>query len=434
MAKRQPRSPQEQELLEKAARYIPGGTLGNLNLPQERSIVIKAGQGARVYDTTGNEYVDYLLGSGPMILGHAHPAVTEAVREAVGKGSTFYAINEPIIHLAEELVRAVPCAEKVRFTTSGTDANFQCLRLARTFRKRDKVLKFEGGYHGSSDYAMMSAPPSQPIPYPSPAPSAAGIPKAVAETVLVAPFNDLETTSAIIEKHHDELAGVILEPFQRVLPPRPGFLQGLRDVTAQYEIPLIFDEVVTGFRFAYGGAQEFYGVVPDLAALGKIMGGGYPLAAVVGREELMRYYDPDLHGTPEFVPQIGTLSGNPVSAVAGLATLRELRKPGAYERLYATGNQLMKGLASLLQQAEIPAQVIGVGPLFDVYFTDQEEVWDYRDTLKADGTRLREFHGLLLEHGVFKSLQKFYLSLAHTQEDVDWTMEAFAAAIDQMRD
>ncbi len=432
MAQRRPQTRQERELLAKATRYIPGGTLGNLNLPQERSIIIKAGKGAHVYDVSGNEYVDYLLGSGPMILGHSHPAVTEAVREAVGLGTTFYAINEPIIHLAEELVRAIPCADKVRFTTSGTEANFQCLRVARAVRKRDKVLKFEGGYHGSSDYAMISAPPSWLAPYPTPVPSAAGIPKAVAETVLVAPFNDLETTSGLIEKHHDELAAVILEPFQRVLPPRPGFLQGLRQVTAQYEIPLIFDEVVTGFRFAYGGAQEYYGVTPDLAAFGKIIGGGFPLAAVVGREEFMRYYDPEFQGTPEFIPQIGTLSGNPVSAVAGLATLRELQKPGVYQRLYATGEQLMGTLARLLQEAEVPAQVIGVGPLFDVYFTGQE-IWSYRDTLKADGKKLMEFHRLLLEHGVFKSLQKFYVSLAHTREDVDWTIAAFQAAIEQLR-
>ena len=226
-----------------------------------------------------------------MILGHAHPAVVEAVVEAAGKGSTFFTTNEQAVLLAEELCRAVPCAERVRFTTSGTDACFQAMRICRSFKGREKVLKFEGGFHGTSDYALMSVTPPASSEYPAAFINTAGIPKALQDLMLIAPFNDLETTTTIIEAHRDELAAVIVEPLQRVIAPEPGFLNGLREVTRRYGIPLIFDEVVTSFRLAYGGAQERYEVTPDLCAVGKIMGGGYPLAAVLGRSDIMSVYD-----------------------------------------------------------------------------------------------------------------------------------------------
>ena len=233
-----------------------------------------------------------------MLLGHAHPAVVEAVRQYLERGSTYFLTSGAAIELAEEVCRAVPCADMVKFTTSGTDATFQCLRVTRAYRKRDKVLKFEGGYHGSHDYAMMITWPSRLADFPQPVTASAGIPQVVQETVLVAPFNDLDTTALIIGQHHDQLAGVIVEPLQRFLPPAPGFLEGLREVTARYEVPLIFDEVVTGFRFAYGGAQEFYGVQPDLAAIGKVLGGGYPLAAVCGRARYLQKVCKQSGGVP----------------------------------------------------------------------------------------------------------------------------------------
>ena len=210
--------------------------------------------------------------------------------------------------------------------------------------------------------------------------------------MLIAPFNDIETTSAIIERHHDELAGVIVEPFQRVIPPRPGFLEGLREVTERYELPLIFDEIVTGFRFAYGGAQEYYGVTPDLCTLGKVVAGGFPLSAVAGRDEIMEHFDPTRVEKGGLMPQIGTLNGNPVAAAAGLATLNVLRLEGTYERLFANGQRVKDALQRLLDQAEIPAQVVGESVLFDVYFTG-EEIVDYRSTLRADKDRVTRFTG-----------------------------------------
>ena len=427
-------SNREAELLAKASRIFPGSNTGNPILGAERVLVLTKGKGPRVWDAAGNEYIDYLMGSGPLVLGHSHPSVVEAVVEAVEGGSTFFAVNEKAILLAEEIVRAVPCADQVRFTTSGTDACFQAMRIARAHRRRDKILKFEGGYHGTSDYGLMSLnhPASQLRDFPEPVPNSAGIPAAVADTVLIAPYNDIDTVAAIIEKNHDELAAVIVEPQQRVIPPAPGFLQQLRDVTTHYGIPLIFDEVVTGFRLAYGGAQEYYGVIPDLCTMGKIVGGGYPLAIVAGREELMSAFDPSARETGSFVPQIGTLNGNPVAAAAGLATLAELRKEGAYDKLHAFGARLKEGIAQVFSEAEIPVVVVGEAPIFGFMFTEQP-VNDYRDTLKADAGKMVEFTRLLLDQGLLKGWpEKMYVSLAHEHE-IDATLEAFSKAVQQLK-
>ena len=425
-------SRQEQNLLERAERVLPGGSLGNLRLKDGNAFIVKRGRGSRIWDMSGNEYIDFLLGSGPMILGHAHPAVRAAVEDALSRGSSFFTQNETAVLLAEELVRAVPCAEQVRFTTSGTEATFQALRLARAFRGRDKVLKFEGGFHGMHDYGMMSVWPRQPAAYPQPVSSSAGIPQVIAETVLVAPFNDLETTTAIVEHHHDELAAIIVEPVQRVLRPVPGFLQGLRDLSAHYQLPLVFDEVVTGFRLAYGGAQEYYGIVPDLAALGKIMGGGFALGAVVGRRELMEAYDAEASVSETFVPQIGTLNGSPVAAAAGLATLAELRQPARYDAFRAAGATLRESLERLLAEAELPAVVSGVDTLFDVYFTDHP-ITDYRSTLRANQSLSADFDRALLAGGVFKPSGKIYVGMCHTAEDIELAIAAFENAIAAIR-
>ena len=432
MTFRNPPSAEEKALLERARKRLPGAQLGNITSAFEDGFIVKEGRGSKLYDFSGNEYIDYLMGSGPMILGHAHPAVLDAVRELLDKGSTYFITSAPAIELAEEVCRAVPCAEKVRFTTSGTDATFQCLRAARAFSKRDKILKFEGGYHGTHDYALMSMAPSRLLDFPQPLPGSAGIPSAIQETVLIAPFNNLDATERIISENRDQLGAVIVEPLQRIIPPAPGFLEGLREVTARCDIPLIFDEVVTGFRLAYGGAQEWYGVQPDLAAIGKVVGGGYPLAAVCGRADIMRHYDASESQGEEFIPQIGTLNGNPIACVAGMATLAELRKPGAYERLRATGRRLRTALEEALRQAEVPAQVIGDDTIFDVYFTDQE-ISDYRSTLSASSETMQRFNRLLLGSGIVKGVQKFYMSLAHTEEDIQTTIQAYRDVAEQLR-
>jgi glutamate-1-semialdehyde 2,1-aminomutase len=423
------RTSTEKELLEKAARYLPGGNTGNTNFPDSLRFLVKEGRGSHIWDVSGNEYIDWLMGSGPMVLGHAHPAVVEAVTEAVARGSTFFTTNEKAVLLAEELVKAVPCAEQVRFTTSGTDACFQAMRAARAYTGREKVLKFEGGFHGTSDYALMSVTPSAAEEFPQAEPNSGGIPRALQELMLIAPFNDLDTTTAIIEAHHNELAAVIVEPLQRVIAPQPGFLQGLREVTARYDIPLIFDEVVTGFRLAYGGAQERYGITPDLCSVGKIMGGGYPLAAVMGRGDIMSVYDQSMTASDDYVNQIGTLNGNPIACAAGLATLAELRKEGSYERLRAVGGWVRQALVDICAENGIPVQSSGDDTIFDVFFTNRP-VRNYRDSLTSDAQMMARFNAGLLEQGILKSWpQKYYPSLAHTDEDVERTIEAFRHVI-----
>ncbi|MDE2582567.1 MAG: aminotransferase class III-fold pyridoxal phosphate-dependent enzyme [Rhodospirillales bacterium] len=423
-APRVPAGERERALIETARRVLPGGSFGNM----PADLVIAEGQGGRVRDLSGNEYVDFLLGSGPMFVGHGHPEVLEAVREQLPRGTTFFANSEPGIRLAAEIVDAVACADQVRFVSSGTEADAYAMRLARAFRGRDKILKFEGGYHGMSDWSLMSLAPRRPGNFPRPVPDSPGIPASAADEVLIAPFNDADAAEELIRARHDELGGVILEPFQRLLPPAPGFLQRLRAVTADYGIPLIFDEVVTGFRFAYGGAQAYYGVTPDICTLGKIIGGGFPLAAIAGRADIMALFDRDTVGAERFLMQIGTLSGNPVAAAAGLATLAILRRPGAYDRVFATGRALMAGMAQSLKETRLPAQILGEPPLFDIVFTDARP-HDYRGVLRADADRARRVNRSLREAGVLKGESKFYVSLAHDDADVAHTLAAFDAAV-----
>ena len=417
-------SDEEQALVDLANQVLPAGGFGNLT----SNVVIREGKGGRVWDVSGNEYVDYLLGAGPMLIGHGHPDVLAAIQEQVTRGTTFFANNEYGIRLAAEIISAVACAEKVRFVSTGSEANFYAMRLARAHRKRDCILKFEGGFHGMSDYALMSMAPKRPGNFPQAAPDSAGIPQRIRDEVLIAPFNDAEMAASLIKEHQDDLGGIIVEPFQRLLPPAPGFLETLRDLASEYSIPLIFDEVVTGFRFAYGGAQAYYGVTPDICALGKVIGGGFPLAAIAAKEEFMVHFDKNAVADGEFMPQIGTLSGNPVAAVAGLATLNVLKEPGIYDNLFTTGKRLMQGLESLLEDAGVEAQVIGEPPLFDVFFTSGE-LKDYRGMQGNDIDKAVRFNAALRENGVLKGDSKFYVSIAHDDVDVEKTLAAFNLAV-----
>jgi glutamate-1-semialdehyde 2,1-aminomutase len=416
----------ERDLVGTARRVLPGGGFGNV--PHE--IVIAGGRGGRVWDVSGNEYVDYLLGSGPMLVGHAHPEVVEAVQGQLAKGTTFFANNEHGIRLAAEIVDAVPCAEKVRFVSSGSEADLYAMRVARAYKKRDKILKFEGGYHGMSDYGLMSLSPKRSSNFPRPIPDSAGIPRSLQDEMLVAPYNDLETVASLVREHRQDLAAIIVEPLQRIIAPKPGFLEGLRKLTADNGMLLIFDEVVTGFRFAYGGAQEYYGVVPDICTLGKTIGGGFPLAAIAGRADIMAHFDKGAVGEDEFMMQVGTLSGNPIAAVAGLKTLEILKRPGAYERIFANGRALMQGYERILQDAGVKARVSGDAPMFDIVFTDRE-VTDYRASL-GDQDAMKRYNGLMRERGILKGESKYYVSLAHTDEDIRFTLDAFESAIGEI--
>ena len=426
------RSDAEKRLLEKARRYLPGGNSGNLSLPTELDFLASRGSGSHIFDVSGNEYVDWLMGSGPMVLGHAHPAVTEAVIKAVEDGSTFFATNDKAVELAEELVNAIPCAEQVRYTTSGTDACFNAMRACRAFTGKEKILKFEGGFHGTSDYALMSLTPPPSVEYPQAQASSGGIPKAIEDLMLIAPYNDLATTETIINAHLDDIAAVIVEPVQRVIAPRPGFLQGLRDLTNRHNIPLIFDEVVTSFRLAYGGGQEFYGVTPDLCTVGKIMGGGYPLAAVTGRTDILSVYDRNVSDSDTYVNQIGTLNGNPVACAAGLATLAVMRESETYPKMHGAGAAIRTALIDICNETGVPVQSCGEDAIFDVYFSEQP-ISNYRDTLSADGAMMTRFNTGLLERGVLKGAQKYYPSAVHSDADIEKTIEAIREVVPLIR-
>ena len=413
------------DLLERAGRYLAGGGLGLFVLPPEVNLVIAEGHGSHVTDVAGRDFIDYHLGSGPALLGHAHPEVVDAVQRQVVKGSTYYFLNEPVIRLAERMVGAIPCADQVHFTGSGTEATFFALRLARGATGRSKVLKFEGGWHGMHDYALWGTVPQKPSTYPDAEPDSLGIPDVLRGQVLVAPFNDAGRAVEIIDRHAKELAAVIVEPLERVLVPVPGFLAAVREATRRQGIVLIFDEIVTGFRIAWGGAQEKYGVVPDVATYGKAMSGGFPMAAIAGRSEVMKHFDARRTARPQLVWASGTLNGNPISASAGLAALDILGRPGAYDHFHKIGGRLRREIAALGRRHGFAVQTPGEDAVFGVRFTDREPLRNWADLLTSDTQVNLRWSIELLKRGILVNPnEKFYLSLAHTDADVDRTLEA----------
>ncbi len=419
---RWPRSDEEAALLAEAARLFPEGTRGP-SLDAGRQFKVDRAQGSRLWDRSANEYVDYLLGSGPHVLGHAHPAVLEAMARGAAGGTSHLVVTEAAVRLAQALCDLVPCAEMVSFHNTGSEATFFGLRMARAATGRDKVLKFEGGFHGMHDYALMSTQWNwDPPPFPAAVADTFGIPAALVPEVLVAPFNDLAATEAIIAEHGGDLAAVIVEPMQRTFVPQPGFLEGLRRLCTAAGVVLVFDEVVTGFRLALGGAQEHYGVTPDLCAVGKTISGGLPFAALCGRADLMAIADPVRRMSGEaFTMQTGTYSSNPVAMHVALAVIDELRRPGFHERLEATGRALMGGVSAALADAGLPAQVLGEPAAFHTWFTDQP-VFDHRSSLAADAFTNLLLSDHLLDRGVLRAHEKFFVSAAHTADDVELTI------------
>ncbi|MEM6973645.1 MAG: aminotransferase class III-fold pyridoxal phosphate-dependent enzyme [Pseudomonadota bacterium] len=408
--------------IEHARAVLPGGGFGNF----DPGIVIARGEGAHVWDEDGRRYIDYLIGSGPMLLGHGHPEVMEAILAQLPRGLTFFANNAAGIELAAAITEAVPCCEQVRFVTSGGEADMYAIRLARAYTAKPKILKFEGGYHGMSAEAQMSLAPARHVNFPQAVPDSAGIPESVAEQMLIAPFNDLEAVASLLQTH-DDVAAIIAEPLQRIIPARPGFLKGLRDLCDRHGVLLIFDEIVTGFRLAYGGAQERYGVTPDICTLGKIIGGGFPLAALGASAEIMAHFDKAQVGSEGWLMQLGTLSGNPLAAVAGLKTMEILARPGQYDALRARGQALMDMHGAALGAAGIPHRLCGDPTLFDVYFTTSD-CRDYRSARHDDPEQSVAWNRVLREQGIFKSPGKLYPCLALSDDDLEATREAMQAA------
>ncbi len=413
----------QSEWITRAHAVLPAGGFGNF----DPGIVIARGEGSHVWDEDGNEYIDYLIGSGPMLLGHGHPEVMEAVLEQLPKGMTFFANNAKGVQLAEAIADAVPCCEQVRFVASGGEADMYAIRLARAYTGRNKILKFEGGYHGMSAEAQMSLAPTARVNFPQAVPDSAGIPQGVADQMLIAPYNDLVAVEALLNEHKD-VAAIIAEPLQRIIPAEPGYLQGLRDLCDKHSVLLIFDEIVTGFRLAYGGAQERYGVTPDICTLGKIIGGGFPLAALGASPEIMQHFDKAIVGADKWLMQLGTLSGNPIAAAAGLKTMEVLRRKGSYDKLRAIGKALQDMQSDALTKAGVPHQICGDETLFDIFFT-KAACRDYRSAKHDDPARNAAYNGSLRKNGIFKSPGKLYPSLAVTEADLEHTKNAVLKAV-----
>lgn len=409
---------------------FPAGSNGEFDLPPELAMVIAGGEGCELWDTGGKRYLDFSMGWGSSLVGHAHPEVVKAVQKQAPAGSNFAYVNANSLALAEEICRLSPACDQVRFCASGTEATMYCQRLARAHSGKSKILKFEGAYHGANEVGVTSLFPQRLKDFPAADPSSAGIPDAVAKDILVAPYNNADIAVKLIRRHAARLAAVIVEPLQRCTPPREGFLQALRDVCSEKDVLLIFDEVVTGFRLAYGGAQEYYGVVPDLVAYGKALGGGYPIGAFGGRREIMSLVREERLGKPGYVWVASTLGGNPISSAAALAALTVFRREDTYPRLHELGQYLRLGIEAMLAANQMEAQVIGDGPLAQVVFSGKP-VFDYRSTRRGKRKLGRALMLALFERRIFLNPMgtKLYLSLAHTRDTCDRFLERFEDAL-----
>jgi glutamate-1-semialdehyde 2,1-aminomutase len=417
------------QLFEEAARVIPGG----VNSPVRAFAgvggtppFIARAEGAWLHDVDGNAYIDYVGSWGPMILGHAHPDVVAAVRDAAGRGLSFGAPTENEIRLASLIGELVPSIESVRLVNSGTEATMTALRLARGVTGRDKVLKFTGCYHGHVD-ALLVKPGSGALTLGIP--GSPGVPEAVVRDTLTADYNDLDSVAAAFEAHPEEIACVIVEPVagnMNCVPPVEGFLEGLREFCDVHGALLIFDEVMTGFRVAPGGAQQRFGIRPDLTALGKIVGGGMPVGAVGGPRRIMDELAP-----AGGVYQAGTLAGNPLATAAGIATLKHLRDPALYARLESTAARLTDGLREIAGEAGVPLAVNRVGSMFGLFFTGADKVTRFDDVAACDGDRFRRFFHTMLERGVYLAPSAFeagFVSAAHGEDEIERTLYAARAA------
>jgi glutamate-1-semialdehyde 2,1-aminomutase len=389
--------------------------------------VIAYGQGSRIADVDGKEYIDYVCAYGPLILGHAPPAVAEVIASAAHRGTAYGATSELEIELAGMICEAIPSVDLVRFVNSGTEATMSALRLARAFTGRSKIIKFEGCYHGHADGLLIQAGSGQAT---LSLPDSPGVPPSYAAETLVAPYNDVDSVRLLFERHAGEVAAVIVEPIAAnmgVVPPAPGFIEALREITIQHEALLIFDEVITGFRLHYGAVQTLLGVQPDITCLGKIIGGGLPVAAYGGRREIMEMIAP--LGP---VYQAGTLSGNPLAMAAGIVTLQALQNPAVYKRLEVSALYLADGLRRAAEEVEVPVRINRAGSLLTMFFSN-EPVTDFVSAKRSKTERFASYFREMLSRGVFLAPSQFeatFVSAAHTDADIATTIEA---AIDSLQ-
>lgn len=420
---------QSDQLFAEALRYIPGGV--NSPVRAFRAVggqpfFVTRAKGSKVWDVDGREYIDYVCTWGPAIHGHAHPAIIQAVQKAAELGTSFGIPNPLEVALARMVCEAVPSVQKVRMCNSGTEATMSAIRLARGFTKRDKIIKFEGCYHGHADSLLVKAG-SGALTFGHP--DSAGVPASFTQHTIVVPFNDADAVKAAFAANQNQIAGIILEPVPGnagLYLPKPGYLEFLREITSANGALLIFDEVMTGFRLAYGGAQAIFGITPDLSCFGKIIGGGLPVGAFGGRADIM-----DMLAPLGPVYQAGTLSGNPLAMAAGIAALEELRRVSAYPLLEQRGQQLETGMRDAARAAKVDVQFVRIGSMFCGYFTSAP-VHNVSDAMKSDRARFAKFFHAMLAEGVYLAPSQFeagFISTAHAVSDIDRTVAAAAKAL-----
>jgi glutamate-1-semialdehyde 2,1-aminomutase len=410
---------------EQAKKYIPGGVnspVRAFNGVGGEPVFIDRALGARVWDADGKPHIDYVGSWGPMILGHAHPEVIDAVIEVASKGLSFGAPTEIETQLAQKICQLIPSIDRVRMVSSGTEATMSAIRLARGFTNRDKIVKFEGCYHGHSDSLLVKAGSGALT---MGVPTSPGVPASLAEHTITLNYNDIEQVRDVFDEIGEQIAAVIVEPVagnMNVIPPNPEFLSGLREVCTNYGGVLIFDEVMTGFRVALGGAQGLYEVRPDLTAFGKVIGGGMPVGAFGGRDKIMSCIAPD---GPIY--QAGTLSGNPVAMAAGLKTIELVSREGFYQELELKVKLLTEGILAAAEDANIPMLAQSVGGMFGLFFSDKPRIQTFSEVMSCDGERFKKFFHLMLENGVYLAPSAFeagFISDAHTDEDIKQTIDA----------
>jgi len=417
-----------EKLFEKAKKIIPGGVNSPVRAFQPYPFFTKYAKNSRLVDVDGNEYIDYCMAYGALILGHAPRVIVDAVREQLEKGTLFGTPTEPEVELAELVCDIVPSAEMVRLVSTGAEATMSAIRTARGYTGKKKIIKFEGCYHGAHDCVLVKAGSGATT---FGMPDSLGIPEETACNTIVIPFNDARKLEEVIRKEKENLAAVIVEPVIGnigVVPPKEGFLRILRELTEAFGVVLIFDEIITGFRLALGGAQEYYNVRPDMTTLGKILGGGFPIAAFAGKEEIMKTVAPSGK-----VYQAGTFSGNPVSVTASLATIRFLiaRKDDFYSKMEDKSRKLINPLKTSIEEQDLEIQVNQIGSMFQLFFA-KEPVHDYDSAKKADNRKYMRFHKHLLEHGIFLPPSQFetcFISMAHSDEDIEKTVATFIQAL-----
>lgn len=411
--------------------------LGGVNSPSRSykavgggaPVVMKKGKGAYLYDVDGNKFIDYLQAYGPIITGHAHPYITEAIKGAAEDGVLLGTPTEYEITFAKKLREAIPSLEKIRFVNSGTEAIMTTIRVARAYTKRDKIIKFAGCYHGHSDLVLVAAGSG---PAQLGTPDSAGVPKSVAQEVITVPFNDIESFKEAMEHWGDQVAGVLVEPIVGnfgMVEPKEGFLEAVNDITHEHGGLVIYDEVITAFRFHYGAAQDLLGVYPDLTAFGKVIGGGLPIGAYGGRQEIMEHVAPL---GPAY--QAGTMAGNPLSMRAGIALLEVLEQPGVYDYLDKLGKQLEEGLLELIEKHNVKATINRIKGALTIYFTD-EKVENYIQAENTDGEKFAKFFKSMLNQGINLAPSKYeawFLTTEHTEDDIKETIKAADIALSQL--